>query len=147
MKRSIVWLASVLLLSAVIVAIGTLPGLVVKAHGMTVKRVLPVGTAYPPAVERWRPLVCRFFPHVNGFVPRRLQQEALAIIWCESGGNTRCVTGSCAGLFQIHSKAHGYSIRTLKNAVRNVRIAARLYVTQGYRWRPAWTTARRLRLR
>lgn len=112
-----------------------------EAYAHTVKRVLPVGQRYGPAVERWRPLVKRYFPKDRfGQVPRRLQQEALAIIWAESDGNPR--SGPCDGIWQL-SHDHGTSWQR-HDPVTSTRIAARLYAVGGWH---AWAVARRLGLR
>jgi hypothetical protein len=106
--------------------------------------VYPVGRRYPASVERWRPLVKRYFPHTDhGKVPRRLQQEALAIILWESGGNPN--DGPCEGIWQF-SRDHGTHAQRMSPVI-STRMAARLWLLQGKRWRPAWAAARRLRLR
>jgi hypothetical protein len=106
-------------------------------------RVLPVGKRYSAAVERWRPLVKRYFPKDRkGQVPRRLQQEALAVILAESGGSIS--SGPCFGIWQL-SRDHGTVVR-LRDPRISTRIAARLYVTSHRSWRK-WAVARRLGLR
>lgn len=122
-------------------AIGALPTVPEIAEASARKRVLPVGTKYPWAVERWRPLVKRYFPKDRfGQVPRRLQQEALAIIWAESDGNPR--SGPCDGIWQL-SHDHGTSWQR-HDPLTSTRIAARLYAVGGWR---AWAVARRLGVR
>jgi hypothetical protein len=107
-------------------------------------RVLPVGQKYPAAVERYRPLVVRYFPKDRtGHTPRRLQQEALAIILWESGGNPN--DGPCEGIWQF-ARNHGTHAQRM-SIVTSTKMAARLYLNQGRRWRPAWAAARRLGLR
>lgn len=126
-------------------AIGALPTVPEIAEASSRKRVLPVGTKYPWAVERWRPMIVRYFPKDRtGHTPRRLQQEALAIIWAESDGNPR--SGRQDGIWQL-SNCHGKSEWQRHDPETSTRIAARLYAAQGGRWRPAWTTARGLGLR
>lgn len=53
------------------------------------------GGAFPPAVERWRPLVSAYFPAA-------LVGEALSIIRCESNGDPEVANpvSGAAGLFQ-----------------------------------------------
>jgi len=55
------------------------------------------GGQFPPAVERWRPLVARYFP-------ADLVEEALAVMACESRGDPAIVNplSGTAGLFQHH---------------------------------------------
>lgn len=52
---------------------------------------------FPPEVERWRPLVAKYFPP-------ELVDKALWVIMWESGGNPRAQgdNGVAIGLFQIH---------------------------------------------
>jgi hypothetical protein len=101
------------------------------------KRVLPDGTAYPRSVERWRGVVAKYFPKTDGEVPQRLQQEALAIIWAESGGGNKA--GDCDGIWQL-AKCHGTQTQRL-NPRWATKTAAKIYRGQHYRWRPAWTVA------
>jgi hypothetical protein len=125
----------------VIIASGFASDLMHPSEAHASPRVLPVGRKYAPAVERWRPLVKRYFPKDRkGQVPRRLQQEALAVIQAESGGNP--MDGPCFGIWQL-SRDHGAIFR-LRDPRTSTRIAARLYAHGGWR---AWTAARRLGLR
>jgi hypothetical protein len=106
--------------------------------------VLPIGQKYCAAVERYRPLVKRYFPKDRtGQVPRRLQQEALAVILWESGGNPN--DGPCEGIWQF-ARNHGTHAQRMSPTI-STRMAARLYVNQHYRWTPAWAAAQRLGLR
>jgi len=135
--------SSVTAIMAVTFALGGLAATASPAEAST-PRVLAVGTRYPAAIERWRPLVKRYFPHTDhGKVPRRIQQEALAIIQWESGGSPS--SRPMDGIWQL-SRSHGTRAQRV-NAATATRIAARLYLCQGYRWRPSWATARRLGLR
>lgn len=117
------------------------------ALAATGKRVLPVGKKYPTAVERWRGIIRRYGYHVKGHTPGWWQQQALAIVWAESDGNPRCQTGSCTGLFQINCRAHHLSLHNLMEPIPNTQHAVRLYINEGCKWRPAWTTAQGLGLR
>jgi hypothetical protein len=145
--RQTVSLASRASLAALLFAtlvMGTLAGNVSVAQASTGPRVLPVGKKYPAAVERYRSAVKRYFPKDRkGQVPRRLQQEALAIIMWESGGSP--ASGPCEGIWQF-SRDHGSHAQRL-NPVTATRMAARMYIAQGRRWRPGWAAAGRLGLR
>lgn len=121
--------------------------MVVPADAREHKRVLPVGQHYVKVVERWRPLV-RHYWHTA-----RQQQEALAVIWCESGGNPRCryhtSREDSRGLFQhnciwLHDKTLYWRVYRPKTAIR---LGYKQWAAQGRRWSPAWTTARMLHLR
>lgn len=95
-------------------------------------------------VERWRPLVSKYFP--SGKV-----DEALKIIELESGGNPTIQSGATYngarersfGLFQIHlaPDAHGGAISETdaKDPEKNIAFAAKLFNGSG--WQP-WTTSR-----
>lgn len=103
--------------------------------------VLPVGKRYPAAVERWRPLVKRYFPKdARGQVDRGLQQRALAVIEAESGGSV--YSRPQVGAWQL-SRCHG-SYWARLDRVTSTRISARLYAVGGWH---AWSVSRRLGLR
>jgi hypothetical protein len=142
-SASIASRASLAALLFVTITLGTLAGNVSVAQASTGPHVLPVGKSYPAAVERWRPLVKRYFPKVKGMVPRRLQQEALAVIMWESGGNPN--DGPCEGIWQF-SRDHGTHAQRMSPVVAT-RMASRMYLLQGHRWCPGWSAARRLGLR
>ena len=89
---------------------------------------------FPPEVERWRPLVARYFPP-------ELVNKALWVIMYESGGNPRAVGdgGNAIGLFQIH---HGGSIpgrpdaKKLLDPEYNIRYAAQALGAARGNWAP-----------
>jgi hypothetical protein len=108
--------------------------------------VLAVGKKYPAAVERWRSTIRRYGYHVKGKTPGWWQQQALAVVWAESGGDPKCRTGGCLGLFQINTSGHKGGAKLYK-AAYNTKIAVSGYVNEGRRWRPAWSTARGLGLK
>lgn len=126
-----------------VITLGTLTGNASAAYASS-PRVLPIGKRYPAAVERYRSVVKRYFPKdKTGQVPRRLQQEALAIIMWESGGSTKA--GPCEGIWQF-SRDHGTHGQRL-SVITSTRMAARMYLLQGRRWHPGWAAASRLGLR
>ena len=108
--------------------------------------VLAVGKKYPAGVERWRSIIRRYGYHVHGKTPGWWQQQALAVVWAESGGDPKCRTGSCRGLFQINASGHKGGTK-LYTAAYNTKVATSGYVNEGRRWRPAWSTASGLGLR
>jgi hypothetical protein len=135
--------SSLTAITAITIALGGLAVTASPAQAAT-PRVLAVGKRYPAAVERWRPLVKRYFPHTDhGQVPRRIQQEALAIIQAESGGSVR--SRPMDGIWQL-SRDHGTRYQRM-DPTTATRIAARLYLRAGHRWSRSWTTARRLGIR
>jgi hypothetical protein len=89
---------------------------------------------FPPEVERWRPLVAKYFPP-------ELVDKALWVIMYESGGNPGAVGdgGNAIGLFQIH---HGGSIPGRPDAGRlsdpeyNIRYAAQALGAARGNWAP-----------
>lgn len=89
---------------------------------------------FPPEVERWRPIVAKYFPP-------ELVDKALWVIMYESGGNPGAVGdgGNAIGLFQIH---HGGSIPGRPDAGRlsdpeyNIRYAAQALGAASGNWAP-----------
>jgi hypothetical protein len=89
---------------------------------------------YPPEVERWRPIVAKYFPP-------ELVDKALWVIMHESGGNPGAVGdgGNAIGLFQIH---HGGSIPGRPDAGKlsdpeyNIRYAAQALGAARGNWAP-----------
>ena len=91
--------------------------------------------AYSPAVEKWRPLVEKYFPP-------ELVDKALYVIQGESGGNATITGdgGNAIGLFQIH---HGGSIsgrpdaEVLLDPEQNIKYAAKQLGAASGNW-AAW---------
>jgi Lysozyme like domain len=117
-------------------------------------RVLPIGHRYPHQVERWRDLLLRRDKHGHHLYPlwasKRHQQEALAVIWDESGGDPRqryhTRREDSRGLFQRNCRSwhSAQAKRRLYEPAYNVASAYKCYVARG--WSP-WSVARRMGLR
>lgn len=87
-------------------------------------------------VEQWRSLVSRYFTDVD---------MALCVIRYESGGNSNAKNprSSARGLFQILASLwaphFGVSYEDLYDPETNVRLAAEIQATQGWRaWAVVW---------
>jgi soluble lytic murein transglycosylase-like protein len=104
----------------------------------------PVATPrplYSTGVEQWRPLVQEYFGNETNY--------ALAIIRCESGGNTYATgynsDGSVdRGVFQVnsvHSAAVGGNLSALYDPATNVRVAKQIRDNSGW---GAWTCSRKI---
>lgn len=89
----------------------------------------------PTSVEKWRPLVAKYFPanEVN---------NALKIMKAESGGNPNALSPTQdRGLMQInqcHSAKVGGNLNALFNPETNVKVAYQIWKSSGWR---AWTTS------
>ncbi len=117
----------------------------------TVTTTDPGGGAYPwtppPAVEQWRGLVSQHFPASR-------VDEALHIMWCESGGDPNAYNpySGASGLFQFlpstwatTAPAAGYGGSSVFNPTANVASAAwlaNLYQDLGQYYWQAWSCKR-----
>lgn len=93
-----------------------------------------MATPFPPEVERWRPLIARYFP------PEEVDR-ALWVVWHESGGDPGIASRFNAGggedshgLFQINLNAHPTMRGKTNDPEAATAYAAKLFADQG--WKP-----------